>query len=56
MRCQRKTSKPRIKHHLKIKYQVAKGGKKPFNIFHMHKRHGLLHACMGEYARHNIWS
>lgn len=27
MRCQRKTSKPRIKHHLKIKYQVAKGEK-----------------------------
>ncbi len=22
-------------------YQVAKGGKKQFNIFHMHKRHGL---------------
>jgi hypothetical protein len=27
MRCQRKTSKPRIKHHSKIKYQVAKGEK-----------------------------
>jgi hypothetical protein len=53
MRCQRKTSKPRIKHHPKIKYQVAKGGKKPFNIFYKHKRHRLLHVCMGAYARHN---